>query len=890
MPKIIACICAMVLWLSQLEGYGQCTVSLGNEVIICSGDSVALGANLTINGNTGPVDYSWSHSLGNSANPVVHPTTNTTYTLTVSGGGCPGPVTGNIVVQVKPSPIASFDYSPASPCAGIPIEFNSNVTGCTGCVYSWNFGDPSSGSANTSAQPNPSHTFNSIGGGSVNYTVTLTVTSANGCTDVYSNVINVKQSPNAVLTEDVNFTQCLGLSSFFAYVTDNSSPATITNYRIEWGDNTPPYNSSVPPTSLEHIYEGIDIWTLDYQVTGPNGCTSSSQYTVTNISNPAIGAATDGNTLQCGPVEVCFDLSNYQNNFSQIQYEINFGDGSPIATYSQSNLPDPICHEYSVSSCPGAFTFSITAVSNCPTPTVAQITPIMIFTGPTADFSAPPYACVNSAVSFTNLTIPGYNQGCNASTTYLWDFGDPASGANNTSTLANPTHTYSAPGTYTVTLTASNGGNPQLACSPTTITKTICIEGPPTPHFVLSSNEGCVPMTLDMSNTSTTTNSCNAIGNWDIGYTELPCLPNGGAYTYINGTTSTSDFAQLLLESEGTYSIMYHLQNSCGIYEYKEYVTVNTVPTVTVSTPASGICAGQSNSPTAIVNPCSLPVTYQWTFAGGTPSSSTDATAPSVSYPNAGDYNVTLAVTNACGTVSNTATIHVMDVPSINVSVMDNDLSICQGQQTTLTVSGGNTYTWSPTTYLSNIAANGSSATATPASDITYTVTGSNGACSNTASITLTVDPLPTLSADDTFTGCSGEDIQLSVTASGGSAPNTQYNWSPSDGLSQTNIPNPVFSGASSTTYLVSVTDQNGCENTLSVPVTVRPLPIVETGPDLTLCNQPVATELTGYSPTTGGTGTWSGPSVTTNGTFTPSGTGQVTLTYCFESSTTGCS
>lgn len=873
-----------------LFSIGQCSVNLGNDINSCPGDPVALGANIVVTGNSGAVNYTWTNGAPNVANPTVNPSSTTTYAVTITGGGCQPGVTDNITVNMLPAPTASFTFGPNNGCSGLPVNFVSSVTNCSSCEYLWNFGDPSSGASNTSALASPSHIFNTTGNGNSTYTVSLTVTGANGCDVTVTQTVTVKQVPNAILNEDANFTQCLGLGSFYAYVTNASTPAGNTNFNINWGDGSPNYNSSTPPSSFEHIYNGIDIWTLVYTVTGSNGCTDATEYTVTNISNPAIGAATNGNTLQCGPVQICFDLTNYQNNFSEIMYNVNFGDGTPIETYTQTNLPDPVCHSYSASSCPGAYTFSITAVSNCPTPTVAQITPIQIFTGPTAQFTNPQSYCVNTPVPFTNTSIPGYNQGCNANTTYSWNFGDPASGASNTSTTANPTHSYSTPGTYTITMTASNGGNPQLACSPSTYQQTVCIEAAPVPNMSLSNLTGCVPMAITSTNTSTSLNTCSVSSTWVVEYSELPCSPNGGAYSFTGGTSASSLQPNFLLQSEGIYTIRYRMQNSCGTFQDTETVTVNTVPMVDVTTPINGVCAGTSGTSSSVVNACSLPVTYAWTFAGGSPASASTATPPAVTYPTAGNYNVTLAVTNACGTTSDVATMQVLNIPDVQITAANNDNAICQGQPTILTATGAATYTWSPSTYLSNYSSSGNTVTSTPTAGITYTVTGTSGSCTDTGTITLTVDPLPVVTASGTFALCVGETEQLGVNVTGGSAPYTSYTWSPSAGLTANNIPNPLFNGNSSTTYTVSVTDNNGCPGTVNIPVTVNPLPNTNAGPDITLCSQPVPTQLTGFSPTTGGTGTWTGPGVTSSGVFTPSGNGNVTLQYCFQNSTTGCS
>jgi len=116
---------------------------------------------------------------------------------------------------------------------------------------------------------------------------------------------------------------------------------------------------------------------------------------------------------------LCFNILQYMNNFNEVTYDVSFGDGSPTQNFTQADLQalnDAVCHEYSTSSCPGAYTFTITAISNCPTPTVFTISPIQIFTEPTAQFTNPASYCVNSAVPFTNTSIPGYNQGCNPNT------------------------------------------------------------------------------------------------------------------------------------------------------------------------------------------------------------------------------------------------------------------------------------------------------------------------------------------------------------------------------------------------------------------------------------------------------------------------------------------
>ena len=83
-----------------------------------------------------------------------------------------------------------------------------------------------------------------------------------------------------------------------------------------------------------------------------------------------------------------------------------------------------------------------------------------------ADFSPAP-GCLGSPISFTNESSAGV-------TGYAWDFGDPASGNDNSSLLPNPTHVFADAGTYDVRLTVTNG------CQTETVTLPVVVDEPPT--------------------------------------------------------------------------------------------------------------------------------------------------------------------------------------------------------------------------------------------------------------------------------------------------------------------------------------------------------------------------------------------------------------------------
>ncbi|NUM51551.1 MAG: PKD domain-containing protein [Flavobacteriales bacterium] len=224
------------------------------------------------------------------------------------------------------------------------------------------------------------------------------------------------------------------------------------------------------------------------------------------------------------------------------------------------------------------------------------------------------------------------------------------------------------------------------------------------------------------------------------------------------------------------------------------------------------ICAGQCVSFTD--NSTNSPTSWNWTFTGGTPASSTQQNPSNICWNTPGTYTITLQVCNLFGCTQTSQTLTVLNgsIPNVTVSASPSS-TICQGGSTNLTASGASSYSWTPVTGLS--CTNCPNPVANPTSTTTYTVTGSNGTCSNTATITVTVDNANiTVSPSNPSICPSGS---VSLLASGA----VSYAWSPSLGLSCTNCPNPVANPAVTTIYTVSGTTINGCVGTANVTVTV---------------------------------------------------------------------
>jgi len=217
---------------------------------------------------------------------------------------------------------------------------------------------------------------------------------------------------------------------------------------------------------------------------------------------------------------------------------------------------------------------------------------------------------------------------------------------------------------------------------------------------------------------------------------------------------------------------------------------------------------------------------------------------------------------------SNSASLTIIVNP-VPTAVVSNDTTVCAGSSITLSASGGNTYLW-------NTGQTSVSINVNPSSTTTYFVTATIANCSDTGSVVITVNPLPTItvtaSAD---TICEGDSTQLD--ANGG----VSYLWTPGN-LTGASI---SVSPLSTTSYTVVATDANGCTGTAIVAITVNQMSIVSVFSSAdSACVVGMNISLTGIP----SGGIFSGTGVLGN-LFNPSlaGVGVDTVTYTYTSN--GC-
>lgn len=428
-----------------------------------------------------------------------------------------------------------------------------------------------------------------------------------------------------------------------------------------------------------------------------------------------------------------------------------------------------------------------------------------------------------------NIKLNNYTQN---GLSYAWT----SNPAGFTSSLQNPTAPVSPTQTTTYTVTATETGT------------------------------GCTSTSAVTINVGTLT--VNATGNTAICNGQSTTLTATGATTY--NWTAPGGFNQ----SGGSITVSpaitttYTVTGTTGSCTGQQNITVVVTPVPVVTTSGNvAICNGQSTTLTA-----SGANSFYWT----PPSGLSSQTGSSVTAnPTSTQTYTVVGTTNGCSSSGQQLTVTVNPIPNVGTS---GNATICNGQSTQITASGATTYVWSPSTGLNSTT--GSSVTANPSQTITYTVNGTTNGCSNTAQVTVTVDPVPVVTTSANPTICSGQSTVL--TASGASS----YYWTPATGLSS-QTGGSVTATPSATQVYTVVGTTNGCPSSgVQITVTVNNPPTVITSGNTAICAGQYVTlnagGATSYLWTAPGGFSQTGNSITVN----PS----ATTIYTVTGSSNGCS
>jgi gliding motility-associated-like protein len=365
-------------------------------------------ANTTINGGTGPFNYTWAPSGGNGANATG--LCAGTYTVTVTdANNCSSSTTVTITqpTQVSISPIA-----PITICSGACTNLNASGSGGTGTLtYVWNPGNL----PGQQVQVCPTTTT----------TYTVTVTDANSCSTTSTVVVTVRP-PLAVNANTSQAVVCPGVC------------ATLT--AMGSGGNGGPYTYSWAPGGMTgSAIQVCPSTTTTYTVTVSDNCTQpvSTGTVAITVNPPPVVAITTPVSSGCESPGFCTD---FFTTTAATTYNWTFQGGNPSTSNVQN--PSQICFAN-----PGAYdvTLSIVDANGC-SATTSVPGMITVHPDPVAAFTWSPTSptALFGLVNFTDQSI-GANQ-------WQWFF-DPNS-QTATSNLQNPTYTYTDTGLYYVSLIA----------------------------------------------------------------------------------------------------------------------------------------------------------------------------------------------------------------------------------------------------------------------------------------------------------------------------------------------------------------------------------------------------------------------------------------------------
>lgn len=483
----------LFLFFSELYIFSQPVVSFyPSQNNVCA--PVNIQFTNTTTGCSGTPTYYWQSGTGDVSNNQ-HPTFNYSsggnYTVSLKVN-CDGfEVIETMLLVIYNPPNANFINTAIQGCVPLSVNFTQNSTQGDAPInnYQWYFGD-----GNGSNNQNPSHNYQTSG----NFNVSLIVTDNNGCTSQFTqnNMVSVANPPQVSFYAN-NTNACfppLNVTFFPTIVTSFGLSSTQTwNY----GDGSSPQNFPGNTSTINHTYNSLGLFDVSLTVVDAYGCTSTvTQDDYIRITGPEPLYNVLGGTNACVGTPISFvNQTTYTCSW-------NFGDGTP-----NSNLSTPT-HVYSS---PGAYNVTFTIDPGGPCQASTNFT--MNIESVTAYFTTSPAQLFSCSVPFTVNFI---NQSSSNATDFYYVFQD-----GNSSTQANPSHTYTSPGVYQPALTVTTANN----CSHTFIGPVITINVPNV-SFTADTLEGCEPLPVNFTYNGTTPTANITNYNWNFGNGQTN--PSGG--------------------------------------------------------------------------------------------------------------------------------------------------------------------------------------------------------------------------------------------------------------------------------------------------------------------------------------------------------------------------
>ena len=423
----------------------------------------------------------------------------------------------------------------------------------------------------------------------------------------------------------------------------NSSTGGATTFDWDFGDGTGHSTLTTP----SHNYQTPGSYTVILIATGPSGSNTATKTNyITVFASPSASFTIVPDTA-CSGTNLTFTSTSVPGDGAINSYTWTFNDGNPPvngnATISHSfiNSTNQLIAFYPV--------LLIGDVNSCNS---TNSDTVYIFPQPIANFN------VASISSCTVPSIVGFGNTSTGTSTFSWNFGDPGSGASNTSTLTTPSHTYTSTGNYLVTLTAGVNG-----CN-SVDTFTLQIQQP-TAAFNTSDTSICRFTSVNYSNTSIPAGATISWNFGDVasGINNISTLQNPSHFYTTAGTyITTLSITAGSCTSTKTQTIVVHPKPS-ALFFTADNLACDTPFTVAFQDTVSNLAA------------------WSWTFGDPTSGASNVAATqnPSHTFNNFGYYNITLVVTDIYGCTDSITRQQYIQIVKPTVNILQKD-SGCVGK------------------------------------------------------------------------------------------------------------------------------------------------------------------------------------------------------------------
>ena len=423
----------------------------------------------------------------------------------------------------------------------------------------------------------------------------------------------------------------------------NSSGIPISSYNWELGNGSTSTNQNI---STNYIEPGN--YTAKLVVKTAEGCKDSIQQEFTINQSP-----TANFTAEFFPLKDSTQFNNLSVNVGNSPtYEWNFGD------QKSSTLFNPM-HQYNAGGTFGVI-LKVRTAEGC----ISSYTNSVELSKPTANFMLPSNACLNTSLNFINTSV--FTSG--KITDWQWNFGD-----SNSASTENPSHSYSKPGTYQVTLTVTSSLG-----SKGNVTKTIIINNKPKVDFLSNSMSGCSPFPVSFSDESIADEGSEYL--WDFGDFKLSAEKDP-THTFIANRSYT--IKEIITTKGGCKDSL--IKTS--------YITVLNVPVTdfTNSTACSNAIINFSDESTVLASKIT---SWFWDFGDGGTSNSQN---PTHVYTKTGNYKLKLTSTSSIGcsnSVSKDLTINKKPIVQFNAQNTSGCLPLAPKFNDFSTTVEGSTYQW----------------------------------------------------------------------------------------------------------------------------------------------------------------------------------------------------